>query len=388
MKKITLTLPLILILCMLSFNFKTHAQDTFNFESGVDNGNNITQTVSGITVTVTNIAVGVDFASGTHVGGSGLSAVLSTSTLAPTTITFSAPVDITSILIGDNTEGFLSLDFINISANHCSGNPTVQQSGFDHSRGSNVMLNWTKVTSFTIDSSDSSEHLWPVIDNIVFTAATPNNAPALGGTPADGTATEDIATAIDLSAYNVADADDDDITLTLAVNKGTIAATDGNGTTAGVTVATSGTSSMTLSGTAANLNTYLDDTSKIEFTTDLNDTSSATLTVTPNDRCEDGAADTVTIYITAVNDAPTVAINTGISLNEGGTEVIDNMELNEGDPDDSGTELTYTVTTLPDHGILQLSAMDLAKDDIVWSDRWEESTESLPGINGMEVGRS
>jgi len=143
------------------------------------------------------------------------------------------------------------------------------------------------------------------IDNIVVgVAVLPNSAPDLGGTPADDTATEDVATAIDLSAYNVSDGDGDTITLTLAVDRGTIASTDGNGTTAGVTVATSGTTSMTLQGSELDLNNYLNDTTKITFTTDSNDTTSATLTVTPNDGTEDGTADTVAITITPVNDAP------------------------------------------------------------------------------------
>ncbi|MFC3052090.1 DUF4347 domain-containing protein [Kordiimonas pumila] len=177
---------------------------------------------------------------------------------------------------------------------------------------------WTNVTSFTITSSNGQ---WaPLMDSVVFSVA--NNAPALGGTPADDTAVEDVATAIDLSAYNVSDADGDTITLTLGVDRGTIASVDGNGTTDGVTIATSGTTSMTLQGTAANLNTYLNDTSHIEYTTDSNDTTSATLTVTPNDGTEDGTADTVTINITSVNDAPTLtATGNDPAFTEGGSAV-------------------------------------------------------------------
>ncbi|MEP5248216.1 MAG: hemolysin-type calcium-binding region, partial [Alphaproteobacteria bacterium] len=145
------------------------------------------------------------------------------------------------------------------------------------------------------------------IDDVVIGNAVSNNAPALGGTPADDTATEDVATAIDLSTYNVSDADGDTVTLTLAVDRGTISSTDGNGTTSSVTVANSGTGSMTLQGTAANLNTYLNDASKITYTTATNDTTTAVLTVTPNDGTVNGAADTVNITISSVNDAPTLS---------------------------------------------------------------------------------
>lgn len=68
------------------------------------------------------------------------------------------------------------------------------------------------------------------------------------------------------------------------------------------------------------------------------------------------ASDTATITITAVNDAPILATNTGVTLLEGGTATIHNNHLNEGDVDDSGTGLTYTVTTLPSNGALFVDA--------------------------------
>lgn len=145
----------------------------------------------------------------------------------------------------------------------------------------------------------------PSVNNIqISDPVVPNNIPSLGGTPADDTATEDVATAIDLSDYNISDADGDTITLTLTVDRGTIASTDGDGTTAGVTITDSGTDNLTLQGSSANLNTYLNDTSKIQYTTSPNDTVSATLTVIPFDGTVDGVADTINISITAVNDAP------------------------------------------------------------------------------------
>ncbi|XYK81214.1 MAG: DUF4347 domain-containing protein [Labrenzia sp.] len=168
---------------------------------------------------------------------------------------------------------------------------------------------WGSVRKIVVDyTNDPDFQEFAVIDMTVDAASAPaNTAPELGGTPADDTATEDVATAIDLSAYNVSDADGDTITLTLAVDRGSIASTDGNGTTAGVTVANSGTGSMTLQGSAVDLNTYLNDTSKITFTTASNDTTTAVLTVTPNDGTADGTADTVNITINAVNDDPSVA---------------------------------------------------------------------------------
>ncbi|WP_140056131.1 DUF4347 domain-containing protein, partial [Oceanibaculum nanhaiense] len=178
------------------------------------------------------------------------------------------------------------------------------------------------IKSVMISTTNSGSNAGFGINNFVVSdvkAIVSNTQPALGGTPDDATINEDTATAIDLSAYNVSDAEDDTITLTLAVDAGTIAATDGNGTTAGVTISSSGSGSMTLQGSAANLNTYLNDTSKIVYTPASNATASATLTITPNDGTIDGTADTVTINITAVNDAPTVTSGEGSGFAENGT---------------------------------------------------------------------
>ncbi|GGY37170.1 hypothetical protein GCM10011297_07820 [Bacterioplanes sanyensis] len=170
------------------------------------------------------------------------------------------------------------------------------------------------------------------INNIIIdTAVPPNNPPSLGGAPADDTATEDVATAVDLSAYNISDAElDDPITLTLSVDRGTIAALGGNGTADGVTVAGSGTNSMTLAGGEADLNIFLDNTSNILFTSDANDTTAATLTVTPNDGNSNGTADTVTINISTVNDAP--------SLDAGQSPVLTAIDEDAGDDDGSGAD--------------------------------------------------
>ncbi|MBI5900197.1 MAG: DUF4347 domain-containing protein [Rhodocyclales bacterium] len=58
----------------------------------------------------------------------------------------------------------------------------------------------------------------------------------------------------------------------------------------------------------------------------------------------------VTVNITAVNDSPALEYNHGLTLNEGATGTIGFTQINEGDPDDSGSGLTYTITSAPTHG--------------------------------------
>ena len=65
---------------------------------------------------------------------------------------------------------------------------------------------------------------------------------------------------------------------------------------------------------------------------------------------------TVTITIAGINDSPIIAVNTGTTVNEGSLASIINLAmLNEGDPDDTGLGLTYTVTTATTNGTLRLS---------------------------------
>ena len=84
------------------------------------------------------------------------------------------------------------------------------------------------------------------------------------------------------------------------------------------------------------------------FTYDITESNGATSTAT------------VTITITGINDTPTITANTGLTVDEGdlGT-VLTTAMLNEGDPDDDGVELTYTVTSVPTFGTLRLSGAAL-----------------------------
>ncbi|MEO7861145.1 MAG: cadherin-like domain-containing protein [Nitrospirales bacterium] len=83
-----------------------------------------------------------------------------------------------------------------------------------------------------------------------------------------------------------------------------------------------------------------------------------------NDGTTDSAAARTTINIDPVNDAPSVATNTGITVNEASTgNVLTKAMLNEGDPDDAGTGLTYTVTAVTTNGTLRLSGTALGLND-------------------------
>jgi hypothetical protein len=191
-----------------------------------------------------------------------------------------------------------------------------------------------------------------------------NDAPGnTGGLPTDITVTEDVAGNVDLSAITLSDPDigGSNLTLTLATGTGgTLSATSGGG----VTVANSGTASLTLTGVLANIDTFLNTTSNIKYTGAANaeGNDADTITVTANDGGAtgtgggtDASLGTVNVDITAVNDAPAIAGDLAATVAEGGTVTITTTDLTENDPDDSGTGLAYTVTSAPANGQLELS---------------------------------
>lgn len=294
-----------------------HRLATFDFESGsgaADGGATVTQTVSGITATVSTsdgdgvgLSAAVDGTAATF-GSGGTEA--GTTTLK---VTFSGTVNISSIDIVNFANGSTGTYNLNVDTGTDLQIDNTGNSAFTGnlktltSASTPSISTWTSVNSIEITYTPAAaESYQPGFDNIIFTSA--NNLPALGGTPADDTINEASTNqAIDLSAYNISDGDGDTITLTLNVTTGSIATTDGNGTTGGVTIQNSGTQTMTLEGTAANLNTYLNDSSKVVFTPVSSSISAVTLTVTPNDGTGDGTADTVTITINDITAASTSA---------------------------------------------------------------------------------
>ncbi len=75
---------------------------------------------------------------------------------------------------------------------------------------------------------------------------------------------------------------------------------------------------------------------------------------------QDTVSDYLQINITPVNDSPLIATNTGASFDEGSIgNLITGAMLNEGDPDDAGTEITYQIDSLPANGRLFLSGGQL-----------------------------
>jgi hypothetical protein len=183
--------------------------------------------------------------------------------------------------------------------------------------------------------------------------------------PGSLTITEDVATAVTGISFADVDAGSNPVTVGFAVTAGTLAATAGGG----VGVAGSDTAAITLTGTVANINTFVAG-SHVFFTPVPNATSAVTLTVQIDDGGNTGTdpgtsgtsasetrTSTVTLTVDAVNDAPvhtlpgtqtTVAdTNLVFSTAEGNALVV-----SDADAGTDAVEVTLTAT----HGVVTLAA--------------------------------
>ncbi len=145
---------------------------------------------------------------------------------------------------------------------------------------------------------------------ITITVTAQNDAPEATALPTDVTVTEDVTSDLDLSAVTLSDPDTvGAITVVLTASAGTMTATSGGG----VSVFSSGTSAITLTGTASAIDTFLNTASAIQYTGALNASGddAATVTITANDGSGAVALGTVNVDIIAVDDPMTL---TGLSV--------------------------------------------------------------------------
>ncbi|RYY76393.1 MAG: DUF4347 domain-containing protein [Gammaproteobacteria bacterium] len=145
-----------------------------------------------------------------------------------------------------------------------------------------------------------------------------NSAPTVAITPTTYSATEQVALNLHGTGISVADADGDNLTITLAATGSNSQITANAGTTGVGITSGNGTNSLVVNGTAAQLNNFFNGTSGATLTYRVAaDTppGSSTLTITASDGVLT-ANDTATINITAVNDAPVNTVPTTQNTNE------------------------------------------------------------------------
>jgi trimeric autotransporter adhesin len=208
-----------------------------------------------------------------------------------------------------------------------------------------TVLNGTTNVTLSVDVSDGgntgSGGTQTATQNVTLAVTAVNDAPTITA-PGSITVNEDLASA--LTGISIADVDAGgaSVTVTLSVGSGTIAATSGGGVTVGGTA-----TARTLTGTVANINAFIA-ASNVTFTTVLNATSSVTLSVDVSDGGNTGSGGTqtatqnVTLAVTAVNDAPTIAAPGSITVTEDVASALTGISI--ADVDAGGASVTVTLS--------------------------------------------
>ncbi|WP_333698368.1 Ig-like domain-containing protein [Kordiimonas lacus] len=292
-------------------------------------GSSVTITVSGTNI----LANGVDIGDISHSGGT----VSGTDVLE---ITFN----------GNATEGIVREVVQSLAYQNTSDDPTSGQE--------------TATREITVTVADNAGAASSASGTILVVPA--NDDPSMSDLPTSIDVTEDVASNIDLSAATFSDPDSGSnvITLSLAVEAGTLAASD----TGGVTVADSGTAQITLTGTVSNLDTYLNTSSSIQYTSAENDDTSTTLTIVANDGGNTGygggtdvVVGTTTLNIAAINDDPTATgvDDVFVSGAEGQSISVDMSGVVLADVDANGAELTLSFDVLGEGGLTLSDGADV-----------------------------
>ena len=127
-----------------------NAQTIFDWETAIDNGDNITQTISGTTATFTGPTINTSLLDIGGIGGtSGNTVLISTNESSATEVTFSfnVAVDVSSILALEGNQQNIDYIFTPTGGSNTSVTASLVNGV------SSVNLNWTDVTSFTVTST-------------------------------------------------------------------------------------------------------------------------------------------------------------------------------------------------------------------------------------------
>ena len=259
-----------------------------------------------------------------------------------------------SVLANDSFEnGGRTITAINGSA-ITAGGPAVAVANGTVSLNASGQLIYTPTAnyngaasfSYTVTSGGVTE---TATVNVTVNAV--NDAP-VNTVPATQTTAEDTSRSITGLAISDVDGGSGSMTVTLAVTNGTLTVSGGT-----ATIANSGTGSVTLTGTIAQINATL--ASNVTYVPSANFNGAASLTMTTNDNGNTGSGgalsdtDTVTINVTPVNDAP-VATGSAVSGTEDTALVFNWAQFGVTDIDSASSSLGIRVSTLPADGTLQV----------------------------------
>ncbi len=218
------------------------------------------------------------------------------------------------------------------------------------------LLNYENATSHsvTVRITDSGGLTHDETFTINLTSV--NEAPT--GADATVTVNEDTAHTLTMSNFGFSDVDAGD---TMSVVRIDSLPSAGTLTLSGVAV-TAGQVVSVANITAGNL----------VFTPAANATSSGyanlTFSVRDSNNAYDTTPNTLTINVTAVNDAPILSTNEGATVDEGASIILSAKNLDVVDVDNDPSQVLYTITSLPINGTILLKGTPLSVKDTFTQD--------------------
>ncbi|MDH4568073.1 DUF4347 domain-containing protein [Pseudomonas sp. BN414] len=317
------------------------------------------QTITGLTLTVSNLANGaseilridgtdiilVNGTSGTTTGGNGISYSVSVS---------GGTATVTLAIAGGLSTGNVQTVIDGMSYRNSSETPS----------GSSRAVTLTSISDSGGTSNGGVNSTSVSVAAMVGIEAV-NDGPSITA-PGFIAVTEDVTTALTGISFADIDAGTGSVTATFSVASGTLAATSGSG----VIVGGSGTGSLTLTGRLADINAFIA-ASGLSFTTASNATASVTLTVAIDDGGNTGSdpglsgtgsseadSTTLTLAVLAVNDAPVNSAPASAIVDQDDTLVFSSGNGNLitiSDVDAGGGTVRVTLTAT--NGLITLSSL-------------------------------
>ncbi|NDV24536.1 DUF4347 domain-containing protein [Desulfovibrio sp. JC022] len=242
-------------------------------------------------------------------------------------------------------------------------NDAITFKAYDRSAGyyNGSFKNTNTGTAFSSASDTVAIEITPVDD-----------APTISTAPTDVSVLEDTVSDVDLSGVSVQEVDGEDVVLKIAAGGGTLTTAANDSSVSGVTISGSGTGTLSLAGSVADINAYLDKITNIKYKNNTPDTqgdNSDTLNLTVNDGTSgDVALKTVNVDITSVNDAPETS------------GAYDFTAINE-DTASTGVQVSTIIGGLTTSDV-DLDTLGIAVTGTSGNGTWQFSTDSTDGANG------
>ncbi|WP_330115143.1 Ig-like domain-containing protein [Pseudomonas sp. JS3066] len=315
------------------------------------------QSITGLTLTVSNLA-------------NGASEILS--------------IDGTDVLLVNGASGTTASNGIGYSVSLVGGTATITLThaglstasaqgvidGMTYRNSSEAPAAGSRVVTLTSIRDDGGTSNGGVDTSSLAIAATVNvvavnDAPVITAPGSIGV-TEDVAQALTGISFSDVDASTGSLTVTFSVASGSLGAISGSG----VTVAGSGTGTLTLVGSISDINAFIA-ANGVSFTAAANATANVTLTIGIDDGGNTGtdpgnsgtgtseaSSTTVTLAVSAVNDAPVNSLPVGQGVNQDANLVFsagNGNLISISDVDVGGSTLQVTLTAT--NGLISLSGI-------------------------------